>query len=474
MATPTVKNVPNFVNSLTNLCDLCDGPLIRCWQTRCGHRICDICINFQLKDKDLIDCPFVHDTDEAAIECQGISKEYLIPDRSARRDLDNQMCECPHSKCQAQITYKDLQQHIQECKYVPIPCANTGCNVMIQYETEHVCDYRQVQCTFCSQTIIHKLMDKHIDKCKKATFVCNTCDKTFVSRIATNVHKKVNADCIDEAGKCWWYSYCNFETDDLAEIKKHMAENQGMHLEAVAVNVKRHDHSQLLEKIRALETLCVQNKLDIVNGKEPPVMPPPPGTCTNQNIVESHSQNIRRHNYQMMDIEKDLKNVSAASFDGEIIWKITDYKQRKSNAIRGRQMSIYSSPFYTSKYGYKMCLRVYLNGDGLGKGESLSTFLVIMKGDYDELLEFPFTHKVTFTLLAPNNPSLNKSETFLPDPESSSFRRPQTTMNIASGCPQFALQSEVESSTYLVHDTIYIKTTVVENPAVRSGAGAKR
>ena len=30
-------------------------------------------------------------------------------------------------------------------------------------------------------------------------------------------------------------------------------------------------------------------------------------------------------------------------------------------------------------------------------------------------------------------------------PESSSFRRPQTEVNIASGCPQFALQYDVES-----------------------------
>ena len=46
------------------------------------------------------------------------------------------------------------------------------------------------------------------------------------------------------------------------------------------------------------------------------------------------------------------------------------------------------------------------------------------------------------------------------DPESSSFRRPQTEMNIASGCPQFALQSDVESSTFLINDTIYIRCRV--------------
>jgi len=45
---------------------------------------------------------------------------------------------------------------------------------------------------------------------------------------------------------------------------------------------------------------------------------------------------------------------------------------------------------------------------------------------------------------------------FQPDPDSSSFRRPQTEMNIASGCPQFALHADVESSNFLVNDCIYV------------------
>lgn len=50
--------------------------------------------------------------------------------------------------------------------------------------------------------------------------------------------------------------------------------------------------------------------------------------------------------------------------------------------------------FYTARYGYKVCLRVYLNGDGTGKGTHVSLFFVVMKGDYDALLPWPFRHKV--------------------------------------------------------------------------------
>ena len=54
----------------------------------------------------------------------------------------------------------------------------------------------------------------------------------------------------------------------------------------------------------------------------------------------------------------------------------------------------------------------------------------------------------------------NLSDTFRPDPTSTSFKRPTAEMNVASGCPLFATQSVVEGSTYLKDDTIFIKVTV--------------
>lgn len=41
-----------------------------------------------------------------------------------------------------------------------------------------------------------------------------------------------------------------------------------------------------------------------------------------------------------------------------------------------------------------MCLRIYLNGDGTGRGTHLSLFFVVMKGPNDALLRWPFNQKV--------------------------------------------------------------------------------
>ena len=47
----------------------------------------------------------------------------------------------------------------------------------------------------------------------------------------------------------------------------------------------------------------------------------------------------------------------------------------------------------------KMCIRGYLNGDGMGYQSHLSIFFVIMRGECDPLLKWPFEHKVSMILV---------------------------------------------------------------------------
>ena len=41
-------------------------------------------------------------------------------------------------------------------------------------------------------------------------------------------------------------------------------------------------------------------------------------------------------------------------------------------------------------HGYKLCLHLYMNGDGISKGSHLSLFFVNMRGEFDYLLQWPF------------------------------------------------------------------------------------
>lgn len=160
-------------------------------------------------------------------------------------------------------------------------------------------------------------------------------------------------------------------------------------------------------------------------------------------------------------VEHDVRLLSLemTSYDGILRWKITEFNRRRSEAIAGRRLSIYSPPFFTSQSGYKMCARIYLNGDGMGKGSHLSLFFVVMKSEYDALLPWPFQQRVTFTLIDQEHRH-HVSDTFQPDPASSSFQRPVGDMNVASGCPLFVPFEALETCGYIKDDTMFIQVAV--------------
>ena len=45
-----------------------------------------------------------------------------------------------------------------------------------------------------------------------------------------------------------------------------------------------------------------------------------------------------------------------------------------------------------------MCLRLYLNSDGNAHETHVSLFFVLMSGEYDAILKFPFEYKLIFCL----------------------------------------------------------------------------
>ena len=86
------------------------------------------------------------------------------------------------------------------------------------------------------------------------------------------------------------------------------------------------------------------------------------------------------------ELELQLQASLASTYNGSFLWRIPDIKRRRRDALEGKITSIYSPPFYTGRNGYKMCVRAYLNGDGIGYNTHLSIFFVLMKGISYQLL----------------------------------------------------------------------------------------
>jgi hypothetical protein len=133
-----------------------------------------------------------------------------------------------------------------------------------------------------------------------------------------------------------------------------------------------------------------------------------------------------------------------------------------ADAQSERQTSIYSPAFYSSINGYKMRIRLYLNGDGNARRTHMSIFFVLMRGENDAILEFPFHFKVTFCVLDQTGQQKHIIDSFRPDSKSNSFQRPLSDMNIASGIPKFCPLTIIQqdNNAYVRDDTMFIKVIV--------------
>ena len=190
-------------------------------------------------------------------------------------------------------------------------------------------------------------------------------------------------------------------------------------------------------------------------------------------LVETVQETVRRverriecieHTRALRDVtlthlEEYVRQQEFSSYDGQLLWKITQFSRWRNEAVSGQQVYFYSPCFYTSRYGYKMCARIYLNGDDMGRGTHISVFFVVMRGQYDAILRWPFRQKVTFMLLDQDNVE-HVIDAFRPDPNSSSFQRPRRETNIASGCPMFCSLTELNNHAYVRDDTMFLKIIV--------------
>jgi hypothetical protein len=92
----------------------------------------------------------------------------------------------------------------------------------------------------------------------------------------------------------------------------------------------------------------------------------------------------------------------------------------------------------------------------------MSISFMLMRGEYDAILTFPFNYKVSFCLFDQTSQQRHLIESFRLDMQSNSFQRPQSETNIPSGihklCPLSILQQPGNS--YVRDDSIFIKVIV--------------
>ncbi|XP_075359746.1 TNF receptor-associated factor 3 isoform X4 [Mycteria americana] len=415
-----------FVNAVEDKykCEKCHLILCNPKQTECGHRFCETCMNALLSSSS-----------PKCTACQeSIVKDKVFKDNCCRRELLALQIYCRNENkgCKEQLSLGQLLMHLKtDCQFEELSCRRADCKEKILRKDlpdhiEKTCKYRETTCKYCKSEVPMIMLQKHEDTdCPCVMVSCpHKCSVKTLMRSERVIDSQ--AEKLKELDKEIRPFRQNWEEADSMKSSVESLQNRVTELESVDKTA-----GQGARNTSLLETQ-----------------------------LSRHDQMLSVHDIRLADMDLRFQVLETASYNGVLIWKIRDYKRRKQEAVMGKTLSLYSQPFYTGYFGYKMCARVYLNGDGMGKGTHLSLFFVIMRGEYDALLPWPFKQKVTLMLMDQGPSRRHLGDAFKPDPNSSSFKKPTGEMNIASGCPVFVAQTVLENGTYIKDDTIFIKVIV--------------
>ena len=160
------------------------------------------------------------------------------------------------------------------------------------------------------------------------------------------------------------------------------------------------------------------------------------------------------------------------------IWKIKPFSECFRQAKEGVKEMIESDPFYTGRYGYKLKVFAYpyytgYFSDFLPHAPQLSIGIVLMEGEYDNILTWPFSKKITFTIIDQNKDLKERKNhiAYLSPREQRklglvfvhdlfSERPGEKMMTVEGEIPCFISQETLQTRPFIGNDTLFIQVDI--------------
>lgn len=406
----------------------------------------------------------------------------------------NRAVQCTY--CGGQVRFSDMKDHLEVCLKFPMDCKlhcgkKTILRDMMEEHMATQCPKMEVLCPFSPQGCDFKGKRETIHEHIRGNLKCHL----DMMNQSSNEYRVITREIEDKVSR--------LETEKKAlELELH---NQNEELVAAKINIgtqlsklsiieksiceQGRDMEKLLHNLKSVAdkgnrdavpfqmqeilNTIKQHEEEMATLKKKLASPRVVGQTKHANELYGDSFSTRAcdrrldraehqlnlHEIQLSEQDVQIQRLEAISYNGDYVWKIDHFGRRYDEAISGKTPSIYSPPFYVGRFGYKVCAHLYPGGDGDGKGTHMSMFLVIMRGEYDALLPWPFVQKVHFRLLDQDR-IRDVIDAFRPDPNCVSFKRPTTDMNVASGFPTFVSHSELRQGGFVRDDAMFIKVTV--------------
>ncbi|XP_013412198.1 TNF receptor-associated factor 2 [Lingula anatina] len=491
------------------LCSFCDLVLRRPVQSHCGHRYCADCFEYVISLDDPVCKPCEDDGDKVYI-----TQSKQFPDVAIRRELERKLIVvCKNQGCEWKGKFGNyVEDHENSCPFRVSSCPN-NCGQQLPWNQvdKHLkdkCPLRTVKCRYCPRSFIanrNKILRHQRTNCPKDKMVCQYGCQNKFSVNQAHQHNEENVlkhlDFMRERVRSLLEETEQKQHDrydrNMGNLKRRLSSLQrdvdNLESQTQEVNTRVDSLTSKKKDQEATVSESVRKDLEALKLREG-VMESKSGTFEGiiavlnreiekcASLLEEYDRQMRLDREALTNAERKCKSferalalrdvsmaeqdlriqaLETASYDGVMVWKIADFSKKHHDAITGRLTSFYSPAFYTDPHGYKMCCRIYLNGDGMGKGSHISLFFVVMRGYYDALLAWPFKQKVTLMILDQSNRE-HVVEAFRPDSASSSFKKPTSDMNIASGCPLFLSLERLGGSNtaYVKDNAMFVKVVV--------------
>ena len=287
-----------------------------------------------------------------------------VPDHFNTRRIKGLKVGCPNSGCSWKGELGGLEGHFTTCLFESVPCPN-DCGEKVKrhaldHHTQTECPLHIVKCQYCSFEDKPSALDDHTTFCPSVPVECPR--KCGVKRLRGQMTTHLGT-CPKRLVRCKYYQIGCEEPIPVDELDTHLMQAKDDHLEKAM--------SKVMDLSVVIGNICQQI----------------------QHPCDPQSAFIQRpwlENENMTPICPWTTKMSAFSQKQNEVW--------------------FSPPFLTHTGGYLMCLEVYGNGYGPGKGTHLSVYSHLMKGENDDQLKWPLSTAMQITLLNQTSDSNHKSK----------------------------------------------------------------
>ena len=126
-----------------------------------------------------------------------------------------------------------------------------------------------------------------------------------------------------------------------------------------------------------------------------------------------------------------------------------------SGHLHTKMKLLCSQPFYLERIPYKVRIEVHFDNPENGMISHLSLLLVIVKGDYDSVIQWPFSQKVTFKLTSFKGSDI----ALIGTPDSRSYHKPNLDSNIKFRCTPLSL-TELKTAGVIKEDNVIVECQI--------------